>query len=91
MDFKGRFSEDELKRKVEDKKLDSNINPEANKRSKRIIQRDADTKEIVRIWDSANQAGREDITGYRLTSIYRVLSGSRKTYACCTWEYEQPL
>ena len=85
------FSQEELDRKVQEKKMDSNKNPKANKRSRRIIQRDADTKEIVRIWDSANQAGREDITGYRLTSIYRVLSGSRKTYACCTWEYEQPL
>lgn len=85
------FSEEELNRKVQEKKMDSNMNPCANKRSRRLIQRDAYTKEIIHIWDSVNQAGKEGKTSYKLASIYRVLNGTRKTYACCTWEYEKPL
>jgi len=85
------FSEDELKRKVEDKRLDSNLNPEANKRSKRIVQRDANTKEVIQVWSSLNQAGKEGVTNYSLSCICRVLNGTRKTYAGCTWEYEKPL
>ena len=85
------FSEDELKRKVEDKRLDSNLNPEANKRSKRIVQRDANTKEVIQVWSSLNQAGKEGVTNYSLSCICRVLNGTRKTYAGCTWEYEKAL
>lgn len=85
------FSEEELKRKVERKKLDSNINPKANKKSKKIVQRCAITKEVIQVWDSINQAGKEEVTNYSLSSICRVLNGTRKTYAGCTWEYEKPL
>ena len=81
------FSEEELKRKVEEKKLDPNINPNSNKKSKKIIQRDASTKEIVKIWSSLNQAGRE----YSLSKICRVLNGTRKTHLGYTWEYYKPL
>lgn len=85
------FSEEELLKKVELKKIDPNKNPSANKKSRRLIQRDANTKEIIHIWSSVNQAGKEGVSNYSLTSIYRVLNGTRKTYAGCIWEYEKPL
>lgn len=81
------YTEEELQRKVQEKKMDSNINSSANKRSKRIVQKCAETKEIIKIWDSINQAGREEKTGYKVSYICRVLNGSRHTYAGCTWEY----
>ena len=89
--LKDDFSEEELSKKLELKKLDPNLNPDANKKSRRVIQRDATTKEIIRIWSSVNQAGKEDISNYKLSCICRVLNGSRKTYAGCIWEYEQTL
>lgn len=81
------YSEEELKRKIDAKKRDSNLNPKANKKSKKIKQIDADTGELIEIWDSINQAGREEKTGYKLSSICRVLNGTRKTYAGCIWKY----
>ena len=85
--LKDDYSEDELKRKINDKQMDSNINPKANKKSKKIIQRCANTREIIQVWDSINQAGKEEVTGYKLASICRVLNGSRHTYLGYTWEY----
>lgn len=85
--LKDDYSEDELKRKINDKQMDVNINPKANKKSKKIIQRCADTREIIQVWDSINQAGKEEVTGYKLASICRVLNGSRHTYLGYTWEY----
>ena len=81
------YSEEELKRKVEQKKNDSNLNPKSHKRSKKIKQIDVETGEVIQIWDSINQAGKEEITGYKVTSICRVLNGSRQTYAGCFWQY----
>lgn len=86
--LKDDYSEEELKRKVQEKKMDSNMNPSANSKAKRIKQICAETKEVIHIWDSLNQAGKVERTGYKLSCICRVLNGSRKTYAGCYWEYE---
>ena len=80
------FSEEEFNRKIERKKTDPRFNLKVNKQAKRVIQRDELTGELIHIWDSINQAGNSEITGYNVVSISRVLSGKQTKYAGCLWQ-----
>ncbi|MFR2314849.1 hypothetical protein [Terrisporobacter sp.] len=80
------FSKEELHRKIERKMTDPRFNLKVNKQAKRIIQRDELTGEVIHIWDSINQAGNSEITGYNVVSISRVLSGKQTKYAGCLWQ-----
>ena len=85
------FSEIELIRKIKAKSQDPNYNPKYNKRARRIAQIDAYTGQLIHVWDSINQAGKTEETGYYLPCIVNCLAGKQNKHAGCYWKYESDI